>query len=101
MAFLLAGLSLLAAAQAAVTLVEVQGGCSKLPQYSSSTGIAGPWIITADHCVGATADTKCNIEGFGSESVDFRNGEKGYVRSSPFPAPSPSPLPRAPLTQTP
>ncbi|KAJ5171922.1 hypothetical protein N7492_004515 [Penicillium capsulatum] len=79
MSFLLTGLSLLAAAQAAVTSVEVKGGCSKLPGYSSSTGIAGPWIFTADHCHKIdSSNGACSIEGFGSTSQNFGD-DRGYM----------------------
>lgn len=86
MSFLLAGLSLLAAAQAAsVTPVAVKGGCSSLPQYDSAKGIAGPWVVTANQCVNTTAaDHACSMEGFGSMSAYLiQSGETsphhGYV----------------------
>ncbi|KAJ6131325.1 hypothetical protein N7523_001785 [Penicillium sp. IBT 18751x] len=83
MAFLLAGLSFLAAVQACtVTPVAVPSGCTNLPSYDSSTGIAGPWIVEVNQCVNTTAtDNACNIEGFGSEAVYFlQQGDTSVVR---------------------
>jgi hypothetical protein len=79
MSLLIAGFSLLAAAQAAsVRPVEVSGGCTKLPGYDSSAGIAGPWVVTVDQCVNTTAsDNACTMEGFGSEAVYFL--QQGYT----------------------
>ncbi|KAJ5591486.1 uncharacterized protein N7459_001855 [Penicillium hispanicum] len=86
MSFLLAGLSLLAAAQAAsVSPVAVKGGCASLPQYNAQDGIAGPWVVTVDQCVNTTAaDHACSMEGFGSTSVYLiQSGEtsphRGYI----------------------
>ncbi|CAI7667426.1 unnamed protein product [Penicillium pancosmium] len=83
MSLLIAGFSLLAAAHAAtVRPVEVSGGCTKLPVYDSSAGIAGPWVVTVDQCVNTTAsDNACSMEGFGSEAVYFlQQGDTGVER---------------------
>ncbi|KAJ6027781.1 hypothetical protein N7499_001239 [Penicillium canescens] len=69
MAFLFAGLSLLATAHAAeVTPVPVPYGCASLPnvqQTGPNSGFAGPWNIIVDQCVNTTAaDSACTIEGF-------------------------------------
>ena len=95
MAFLLAGLSFLAAVQACtVTPVAVASGCTNLPSYDSSTGIAGPWIVEVNQCVNTTAtDNACNMEGFGSEAVYFlQQGDtsvvRGYVRTIDDQSPS-------------
>ena len=86
MSLLTVSLSLLAAVQAAtVHPVQTTGGCSSLPQYDSTTGIAGPWTITVDQCQNTTAtDNVCSMEGFGNEAIYFlQQGdtgvEKGYV----------------------
>ncbi|KAJ5676173.1 hypothetical protein N7462_009070 [Penicillium macrosclerotiorum] len=70
---LIAALSILAAAYAAtVEPVQVQGGCSSLPAYDASTGMAGPWVVEVNQCVNTTAaDHSCTMEGFGSTSVYF------------------------------
>ncbi|KAJ5103180.1 hypothetical protein N7532_003709 [Penicillium argentinense] len=85
MSLLLAGFSLLAAAQAAVRPVEVSGGCASLPAYDSSARIAGPWVVPVDSCVNTTAtDNVCSMEGFGSEAVYFlqqgdTSVQRGYI----------------------
>ena len=87
MSMLLAGLSLLAVAHATyVTPVAVPNGCSNLPGYSSASGMAGPWVVTADQCVNTTTPNQaCSMEGFGSVPVYFlQEGDtqvkKGFVR---------------------
>lgn len=84
--FLISAFSLLAAVQAAsVRPVEVSGGCTKLPDYDSSTEMAGPWVVIVDQCVNTTApDNACSMEGFGSEAVYFiqqgdTSVQRGYV----------------------
>src|SRR4051812_33968822 len=69
MAFLFAGLSLLATAHAAeVTPVPVPYGCASLPnvqQTGFNSGFAGPWNIVVDQCVNTTAaDNACTTEGY-------------------------------------
>lgn len=88
MALFLAGIFLLAAVQACtVTPVEVTGGCTSLPSYDPSSGIAGPWVVEVNQCVNTMAtDNACSIEGFGSEAVYFlqqgdTSVQRGYVLS--------------------
>ncbi|KAJ5723517.1 hypothetical protein N7488_001552 [Penicillium malachiteum] len=91
MALLIAGFSLLAAAQAAkLTSVVVPGGCYNLPDYESAgpvnAGFAGPWVVYVDQCVNTTTpDNACSTEGFGSQAVAWEQEEgntileRGYI----------------------
>jgi hypothetical protein len=90
MAFLLAGLSLLATVQAAkVNPVLVPNGCASLPnlqQTGPASGFAGPWNIVVDQCVNTTAiDNACTIEGFADVAVPITldgqtDVKSGFVR---------------------
>ncbi|QKX63247.1 uncharacterized protein TRUGW13939_10416 [Talaromyces rugulosus] len=86
MAFLLAGLSLLATVQAAnVKPVLVPNGCASLPnlqQTGPASGFAGPWNIVVDQCVNTTAiDNACTIEGFGDMAVPITLDDQPDVKS--------------------
>lgn len=86
MAFLLAGLSFLAAAQAATVERVALADCYNLPMWEAtgpSSGFSGPWALIVDQCVNTTdVNNACTMEGFRSQasSID-QQVDKGYVRS--------------------
>jgi hypothetical protein len=86
MAFLLAGLLLLAAAQA-TTVEPVALHCYNLPMWQAtgiSSGFSGPWALIVDQCVNTTdVNNACTMEGFRSRSSSIdQQVDKGYVRYS-------------------
>ncbi|KAJ5672950.1 hypothetical protein N7507_002077 [Penicillium longicatenatum] len=83
MAFLLAGLLLLAAAQAA-TVEPVALHCYNLPMWQAtgiSSGFSGPWALIVDQCVNTTdVNNACTMEGFRSRSSSIdQQVDKGYI----------------------
>ncbi|EAW14395.1 uncharacterized protein ACLA_074320 [Aspergillus clavatus NRRL 1] len=62
--------------------VPVPGGCSGLPLYDASTGIAGPWVIQTNQCTNTTAPGQpCTIEGYGDSVVmRYQSGVSGIYQ---------------------
>ncbi|KAF2275409.1 uncharacterized protein EI97DRAFT_73904 [Westerdykella ornata] len=70
-----------------VTVVPLTGGCSALPGYNSTTGIAGPWIARADSTGNSALDgLPLSIAPFTNDGTD----RFGFVRHS-------TDLPKCPL----
>ncbi|KAJ5536331.1 hypothetical protein N7513_009517 [Penicillium frequentans] len=84
MSFLLAGLSLLAAAHAATVEPVALSNCYNLPMWEAtgpSTGFSGPWALIVDQCVNTTdPNGACTMEGFRSQSSSIdQQVDKGYI----------------------
>jgi hypothetical protein len=65
-----------------VTVERLTEGCTSYPNYNSTTGIAGPWLIRAD----STSNPELNglqlsIAPFTNDGID----RFGFVRALPLP----------------